>query len=102
MQDTEVARVLVAEALLGEDREDLLRGKAAGALDERVGTLGRPSGKRSNGFWAVSSIIWSFETVKIWAWAAAGVITAAAKRERRRTVEGFMGELPFLMADGVG
>src|SRR5258708_32005183 len=54
------------------------------------GILGRPSGKRSKGFWAVSSIIWSLETVKICAWAAVGIIAAAAKRERQRTVEGFI------------
>ena len=45
MQDAEVARVLVAEAFLREDGEHLLRGKTAGALDQRVGNPGAAVGE---------------------------------------------------------
>src|SRR5258705_1187731 len=45
MQDAEVTRVLVAECFLGEAGEHLVRGKTAGALDQRVGNPGAAVGE---------------------------------------------------------
>jgi hypothetical protein len=53
MQDLETILVLIPEALSRQDGEDVLGGQRARAGEEGVGTFGRPSGSRSNGFCAV-------------------------------------------------
>jgi hypothetical protein len=45
VEDSEVARPLIAEALLGQHGPDFLRGESAGPLDERVRDLGPAVGE---------------------------------------------------------
>ena len=73
MQDLKAVFVLIAEALAGQDREDLLGTTCPRARSIRPsGIFGRPSGNRSNGFCAVNSISCSLVSVNSCACVTAG------------------------------
>jgi len=84
VQHLEAVFVLIVEIAVRQNREGLFHRHSPGALNQGVGTLGRPSGKRSNGFCAVSATMSSLLSFKVCAWVTSGAGWLQRRRVRTR------------------